>query len=410
MGRAMFPADRLWLGGHIATMDPAHGAYGAICDGAIATRDGYIAWVGRRADLPAPPDRFAAEIHELDGRWMTPGLVDCHTHLVFAGDRSGEFEARILGDSYEEIARRGGGIRATMHATREASEADLFDSASIRLSRLMQEGITTVEIKSGYGLDTPSEGKMLRVARALGARLPVSVRTSFLGAHAVPPDYAGRSDDYVDLVVQDMLPSLAKDGLIDAVDAFLETVGFSADQVRRVFTAAKAQGLPVKLHADQLTDGGGAALAAEFGALSADHLEYTGAAGVRALAAAGTTAVLLPGAYHQLGASRRPPIEAFRKEGVPVAIATDANPGSSPLLSPLLAMNFASVLFRLTPEEALAGMTIHAAQALGLQDRGRLAVGLRADLAVWNIGHPRELAYWMGAAPLADRVHGGLSA
>lgn len=399
--------DRLWIGGHLATMDPGHGPYGAIPNGAVGVRAGRIAWMGRQAELSLPPDQLAAEVIDLDGRWMTPGLIDCHTHLVFGSDRSAEFEARLAGESYEAIARRGGGILSTVTATRQATEEILFAGALARLRRMMGEGVTTIEIKSGYGLDTETERKMLRVARALGRSSPVSVRTTFLGAHAVPPDYAGRSDAYVDLVAEEMLPALAAEDLVDAVDAFLESVAFTPDQVRRVFATANALGLPVKLHADQLSDGGGAALAAAFGALSADHLEYTTEEGARALAAAGTVAVLLPGAFHTLAAKQAPPVQAFRAAGVPIAIATDCNPGSSPLLSPLLAMNFAATLFRLTPEEALAGMTINAARALGLDDRGKLTVGLRADLAVWDIAHPRELAYWMGAAPLASVIQGG---
>jgi imidazolonepropionase len=403
----MSSADRLWLGCHLATMDPVRGPYGAIIDGAIAVRDEMIQWVGRRDALPSDPADFAREVIDLGGRWITPGLVDCHTHLVFSGDRSAEFEAKIAGESYEAIARRGGGILSTVAATRATSEGALFEGSAERLKRLMAEGVTTVEIKSGYGLETEAELKMLRVARDLGRSFPVTVRTTFLGAHTVPAEYHGRTEDYIELVIGEMLPAAAADDLADAVDAFLESIAFSAEQIRLVFTAAKALGLPVKLHADQLTDGGGAALAAELGALSADHLEYAHADGIRAMAEAGTVAVLLPGAYHMVGADRPPPIQSLREAGVPIAIATDCNPGSSPLLSPLLAMHFACALFRLTPEEALTGMTANGARALGLTDRGVLSVGRRADLAIWDIGHPRELAYWMGASPLAGRIVAG---
>ncbi|HLG89031.1 MAG TPA: imidazolonepropionase, partial [Alphaproteobacteria bacterium] len=328
----------------------------------------------------------------------------------FGGDRSAEFEAKIAGESYEAIARGGGGILSTVAATRAAPDSELFEGSARRLNRLMAEGVTTVEIKSGYGLETEAELKMLRVARDLGRRFPVTVRTTFLGAHTVPGEYRGRAEAYIDLVIGEMLPAVAADNLADAVDAFLESIAFSAGQVRLVLAAAQGLGLPVKLHADQLSDSGGAALAAELGALSADHLEYASAGGIRAMGEAGTVAVLLPGAYHMVGADRPPPIQSFREAGVPIAIATDCNPGSSPLVSPLLAMHFACTLFRLTPEEALMGMTAHGARALGLKDRGTLAVGQRADLAIWDISHPRELAYWMGASPLAGRIVAGRAA
>ena len=392
----------LYLGGGIATMVAGAAPYGAIADGALAVQDGRIAWVGPRAALPAA---FAgAPRHDLAGGWLTPGLIDCHTHLVFAGERSAEFEGRLLGRDYEAAARAGGGILSTVVATRVASEADLLDGAAFRLARLRQDGVTTVEIKSGYGLTLEAELKMLRVARALGERQGVRVRTSLLAAHAVPPEFAGRADTYLDHVIADILPAAV--GLADAVDAFAENIAFSRDQVARLFRAAVALGLPVKLHADQLSDGGGAALAASFGALSADHLEYTSEAGARAMAQSGTVAVLLPGAYATVGATQPPPIAAFRAHGVRMAVATDCNPGSSPMSSLLMAMNLACCLFRLTPEEALAGVTREAAAALGLSDEvGTLAVGKAADLAVWDVGHPRELAYWMGGlGPRKERT------
>jgi imidazolonepropionase len=382
--------------------------YGAIEDGAVAVQDGRIAWVGRRADLPPAFKHAETTRHDFGGGVLTPGLIDCHTHLIFAGDRSAEFEARLGGISYEAAARAGRGILFTVAATRAATEAELFVAASSRLARLMADGVTTVEIKSGYGLTTADELKMLRVARALGAENRVRVRTSLLAAHAVPPEYAGRADAYVDHIVQEILPAAAAARLCDALDAFAESIAFSNAQVDRVFHAASLFGLPVKLHADQLADGGGAALAASHGALSADHLEYTSAAGVRAMAAAGTVAVLLPGAYATVGASQPPPVASFRAHGVPMAVATDANPGSSPLVSLLTAVNLAACLFRLTPEEALAGVTRHAAAALGLAaEIGTLEVGKVADMVVWPVRHPRELAYWMGGvSPTAVYVEG----
>ncbi len=385
----------LFVGGGIATMARTAEPYGAIADGALAVQDGRIAWVGPSAAIP---DAFAgATRHDLAGGWLTPGLIDCHTHLVFAGERSAEFEGRLLGGSYEAAARAGGGILSTVAATRAATETDLLATAAARLARLREDGVTTIEIKSGYGLTLADELKMLRVARALGTGHGVRVRTSLLAAHATPPEFAGSTDAYLDHIIADILPAAAAEGLADAVDAFAETIAFSACQVARLFTAARALGLPVKLHADQLSDGGGAALAASFGALSADHLEYTSEAGARAMAHAGTVAVLLPGAYATVGATQPPPIAAFRAHGVRMAVATDANPGSSPMGSLLMAMNLACSLFRLTPEEALAGVTREAAAALGLSGEvGTLEVGRAADLAVWDVHHPRELAYWMG--------------
>jgi imidazolonepropionase len=353
------------------------------------------------------PQREAGEIVDLGGAWVTPGLVDCHTHLVFGGDRAGEFELRLQGVPYAEIARRGGGIRATVAATRAASEAELLADAARRLAALQGGGVTTVEIKSGYGLELGSELRMLRVARALGRRPGIEVVTSFLGLHALPAEFADDRRSYLELVKGPMLAAAASEGLVDAVDAFCEGIAFSPAEVAELFAAARALGLPVKLHADQLSDSGGAALAARFKALSADHVEHTGEDGVRAMAEAGTVAVLLPGAFYSLRETRRPPVGLFRQHGVPMAVATDANPGTSPLLSPLLALNMACVLFGLTPEEALAGMTRVAALALGLDDRGTLEVGRKADLAVWRIGRPAELSYWLGLNPLAMLVKGG---
>ena len=367
-------------------------------DAAIAIRDGQIAWLGPAAELP---HRNARHSLDLDGAWVTPGLIDCHTHLIFAGSRVEEFERRLEGVSYAEIAARGGGIMATVRATRTASLDTLLETGRERLRSLMREGVTTVEIKSGYGLETEAELRMLRAARALGRELPVTVVTTFLGLHALPPEFARDRRAYVELVAGEMLERALAEGLVDMVDAFLEGIAFTGEEVAHLFEAARARGLPLRLHADQLEDGGGAALAASFGALSADHLEYTSEAGARAMAEAGTVAVLLPGAFYTLRETRRPPVESFRRLGVTMAVATDANPGSSPLLSPLTALNMACTLFGLRPVEAVRGMTIAAARALGLaSDRGSLEPGKRADLAVWRIDHPAELCYWLGADPL----------
>jgi imidazolonepropionase len=391
--------DSVWVNVNLATMGAP--GYGAVEDGALAVAGGRIAWVGKRSELPATPAR---ETRDGGGRWMTPGLIDCHTHLVFGGERWKEFTLRLEGASYEEIARAGGGIVATVAATRAASEDALFRSAAKRLKPFLAEGVTTVEVKSGYGLDRESELKMLRVARRLGRELPVSVRTTFLGAHALPPEYKGRQAAYVDRVADEMIPAVAREGLADAVDAFCEGIAFTADETERVFQAARAAALPVKLHADQLTDSGGAALAASYEALSADHLECTTEAGVEAMAAAGTVAVLLPGANYFLRENRKPPIELFRKHGVAMAIASNCNPGSSPALSLLLMLSMACTLFRLTPEEALAGVTRNAAKALGLDDRGVLSPGKRADLVLWEVAHPAELSYWIGGNPCVEVV------
>ncbi len=398
--------DAIWLNGRLATMSGG-APYGAIEDGAVAAAEGRIAWVGPRAELPGAPEALAREVHDLEGRWLTPGLIDCHTHLVYGGDRAAEFEQRLKGASYAEIAQAGGGIVSTVAATRAASEDDLLCAARPRLDALLAEGVTTVEIKSGYGLDLENELKQLRVARALGAALPVTVKTTFLGAHALPPEFAERAEDYIDAVVV-MLPEIAASGLADAVDAFCETIGFSPEQTARVFEAAGAQGLPVKLHADQLSDLGGAELAARFGALSADHLEYASAAGIAAMAEAGTVAVLLPGAFYVLRETRVPPVEALRAARVPIALATDCNPGSAPVTSLLLMLNMGCTLFALTPEEALTGITRVAATALGLgATHGTLEAGKAADFAVWDIERPAELAYRLGFNPLAYAVKGG---
>jgi imidazolonepropionase len=399
--------DVLWTNANVATM--RGGRYATLAPGAVAAEGGTIAWVGAAADLPGEPAALAREVHDLHGRWVTPGLIDCHTHLVYAGSRAREFELRLQGVSYEEIARNGGGILSTVNATRDASEAELVDAASRRLKPLLDEGVTTIEIKSGYGLRTDAELKQLRVARLLGAAAPITVRTTFLGAHAVPPEFKGKADDYVTLVCEEMLPAAAEAGLADAVDAFCERIAFSPEQTARVFERAGALGLPVKLHCDQLSDLGGAALAARFGALSADHLEYTSERSVRAMAEAGTVAVLLPGAFYFLGETKLPPIEALRRHGVPIAVSTDCNPGSSPLTSILLTLNLACTLFRLTPEEALAGVTCHAARALGMAGtHGTIEAGKACDLAIWDVGEPAELAYAMGANPCAGVVKDGV--
>jgi imidazolonepropionase len=400
--------DTLWTDAKVATM--RNGRYAALVPGAVAAQDGRIAWVGSVADLAGRPDALAREVRGLGARWITPGLIDCHTHLVYAGSRAHEFELRLQGATYEEIARAGGGIVSTVAATRAASEDELFQSASRRLERLLDEGVTTIEIKSGYGLRTDAELKQLRAARRLGAAAPVTVRTTFLGAHAVPPEYKSRADEYIDLVCEEMLPAAAAAGLADAVDAFCERIGFSPEQTARVFERARALGLPVKLHADQLSDLGGAALATRFRALSADHLEHTNDAGVRAMAAAGTVAVLLPGAFYFLRETKLPPIQQLRDRRVPIAVSTDCNPGSSPLTSLLLTLNLACTLFRLTPEEALAGVTCHAARALGLSaTHGTIEVGKICDLAIWEVAEPAELAYAMGASPCVAVVKDGVA-
>lgn len=399
-------ADLLIRRVHLATM-AARGAdpYGSLRRAALAVAEGRIAWLGEEAALPASL-RAEREIDGADG-WLTPGLIDCHTHLVYAGNRADEFERRLNGESYEAIARAGGGIAATVAATRAADEAALFAQSARRLRAMQREGLCTVEIKSGYALDGPGERKMLRVARGL-ERLGVSVRATFLGAHALPAEYAGRADDYIAFLADDLLPALHREGLVDAVDGFCDAIAFSSAQIGRLFDAAARLGLRVKLHAEQRSAQGGAALVAGYRGLSADHLEHLTADGVAALAAAGTAAVLLPGAYYCLREQRCPPVAALRAAGVPLAVATDCNPGSSPLASPLLAMNMACTLFGLTPAEALAGMTREGARALGLlADRGTLTVGKRADLALWGIERPGELSYLLGGAPLVERFFAG---
>ena len=396
--------DCLLLDCRLASLVDNGRPYGRIDDAAIAWKDGHITFAGPRAELPAAPATLAREVDSLRGAWVTPGLIDCHTHLVFAGDRALEYEQRLNGVSYEEIARSGGGINSTVGKTRAASIDELLAQSLPRAAALRADGVTTVEIKSGYGLNLAGERKMLQVARRIGEVLGIGVRTTFLGAHAVPPEFAGNQSGYVDEVCIHMMPALAAEGLVDAVDAFCEKIAFTPSETRRVFETAHGLGLPVKLHADQLSDSHGAALVAEFRGLSADHIEFTGNAGVKAMAAAGTVAVLLPGAYHMLRETQLPPIAALREHGVAMAVSTDLNPGTSPLLSLRLAMSLACTLFRLTPEEALRGTTVHAARALGLGDRGRVATGLRADLAVWDISEPAELCYWLGAGG-AQRVY-----
>ena len=400
--------DRLLLNATLATF-AGDAPYGLIEHGAIAMHHGRIAWLGRMDALPDAPGALAMSVESLDGTLVTPGLIDCHTHLVFGGDRAHEFDLRLNGSSYEDIARAGGGIVASVNATRAASEEQLFAHSLPRAQALLADGVTTLEIKSGYGLDLDSERRMLRVARRIGRELGISVRTSFLGLHALPPEYRDQRDAYVSLVCDTMLPALAAEGLVDAVDAFCESIGFSREETRRLFERAKQLGLPVKLHAEQLSDLDGAALVAEYGGLSADHLEHLGEAGIRAMAAAGTVAVLLPGAFYALRETKRPPIDLLRQHGVPMAIATDCNPGTSPLLSLRLAAGMACTLFRLTPQEALRGVTVNAARALGLHDRGTLAPGQRADLVIWNVKQPAALCYWIGGALVRAVLVGGES-
>ena len=401
--------DTLLVNANLATMRAGGAPYGAIRDGAIGITAGRIEWVGPRDDLSATPESLATEVLDAERAWVTPGLVDCHTHLVYGGNRAAEFEMRLNGASYEEIARAGGGIVSTVLTTRDASDNELATSASGRLKTLLSEGVTTVEIKSGYGLDLATELRMLRIARLLGDTAPVTVKTTFLGAHAVPAEFKGRADAYTDFVVNEVLPAVASAGLADAVDCFCENIGFTLEQTMRVFDAAKALGLPVKLHADQRTDTGGAALAAKYGALSADHIEYSNEAGIAAMAAAGTVGVLLPGAYYFLREDHLPDIAAMRRHGLHMALATDSNPGSSPLVSILLALNFGCTIFRLTPEEALAGITRNGAKALGMgATHGTIEVGKVADLVLWKVDAPAELAYAMGANPCLRVLKSGV--
>lgn len=390
-----------------ATMRQTDEAYGLIPNAAIAVEAGRIAWTGPLDDLPGEYE--ATSRTPLGGRLVTPGLIDCHTHIVHGGDRAGEFEMRLNGASYEEVARAGGGIVSTVTATRAADEAALIASALPRVDTLLAEGICTLEIKSGYGLDVETELRMLRAARAIERERPVRVRTSFLGAHAVPAEYAGRADAYLDEVCIPALRAAHEEGLVDAVDGFCEGIAFSPEQIARVFDVAQELGLPLKLHAEQLSNLGGAKMAASYGAMSADHIEYLDEDGVIAMANAGTVAVILPGAFYTIRETQAPPIESLRKHGVPMALSTDNNPGSSPLTSLLLTMNMACTLFRMTPEEALAGATRNAAAALGLDDCGTIAEGMRADLAVWDIKAPAELSYRIGFNPLHSRIFGGNS-
>ena len=397
--------DQVWRNARLATLDPSKMGLSEVLDGLVASAHGRIVFAGAASDAPALE---AAKTVDCAGRWITPGLIDPHTHLVYGGDRAHEFELRLAGASYEAIAQAGGGIVSTMKATRAASERQLVETALPRLDALLAEGVTTVEIKSGYGLSTADEIKALRAARALAAERPVTIRTTFLGAHALPPEFAGNADSYIDLVCREMIPAVAAKGLADAVDAFCEGIGFTQRQTRRVFEAARAHGLPVKLHAEQLSNLHGAALAAEFGALSADHLEHLDDAGIAAMARSGTVATLLPGAYYFVRETKAPPIAALRAAGVSMALATDCNPGTSPLTSPLLVMNMAATLFRLTVDECLAGVTREAARALGLLGEiGTLEAGKRCDLAIWDIERPAELVYRMGFNPLHARVFGG---
>ena len=398
-------ADGVWHHLHLAPEALGAGAPG-VADAAIVVERGAIAWVGAHANLPAAYRQLPT--HEGHGAWVTPGLVDCHTHLVYGGQRANEFAMRLAGASYEEVARAGGGIVSSVKATRALSEDALFDAAVPRLQALLAEGVCAIEIKSGYGLSLEHERKQLRVARRLGQAFGVTVCTTFLGAHALPPEYAGRSDDYIRLVCEAMLPALAAEGLVDAVDVFCETIGFSLAQTEQVFQAAQALGLPVKLHAEQLSDMGGSALAARFGALSCDHIEHLSAEGIAAMRQAGTVAVLLPGAYYTLRDTHLPPIAALRAAGVPMAVSTDHNPGTSPVLSLVLMMNMACTLFRLTVPEALAGVTRHAAQALGLQaTHGSIAVACPANFVLWPVGDVAELAYWLGQRPACSVVRQG---
>ena len=401
--------DRLWTDVHLATMaDPS---LGIVRDGAVAAAAGRIAWVGRAADLPGPPDHLAAEVIPCGGAWLTPGFIDCHTHIVFGGDRTGDFRRRLHGESYEQIARAGGGIMSTVRATRAASNEQLNARAAARAGELSAWGVTTIEVKSGYGLDLGTELRMLEVAAGLARHVPADISPTLLAAHTLPPEYAHRRDDYVRLVVNEIIPAALEQGHARAIDAFCEDIAFTPDESRAILGAGIAAGLHGRLHADQLTDQGGGALAAAAGARSADHLEYLSADGVQAMAEADVCAVLLPGAAYTLGADRRPPVGALRRAGVTMALATDANPGSSPITNVGMILNLGCILFGLTPEEALFGFTAAAAKVLGLErDRGTLGPGRRADLALWRVGDLAELCYWMGASPLESLVKDGLHA
>jgi imidazolonepropionase len=390
--------DHVWTNARLATMREGAGPYGAIENAAFADKGGRIVFAGPMRDLPGKPEDLATRVMDANNQWITPGLVDCHTHLVFAGNRAGEFEQRLKGASYEAISKAGGGIMSTVRATRAASDEDLFQQSAARLQGLISEGVTTVEIKSGYGLDLETELRMLRIARRLSQQTYARVQTTYLGLHALPPEYASKRAEYVNQMCGPVLRAIADEGLADAVDAFCEGIAFTPEETQRFFTAAAALGLKIKLHADQLSDTNGAALAAKHRALSADHLEYTDHAGIAAMAKAGTVAVLLPGAFFVLRESRKPPVAELRRAGVPIAIATDCNPGTSPVVSLLTTMSMACTLFGLTPEETLAGVTRNGARALGLaQETGTLEVGKAADYVVWPISHPAELSYWIGS-------------
>lgn len=398
--------DALWYNVNLATMSDNGQPYGAISDGAIAVKDGCIAWFGPKSALPAF-DSLATPMFDGQGQWLLPGFIDCHTHLVYAGSRANEFEMRLNGASYQDIAAAGGGIKSTVAATRAASAEELFVLGKERLNALLRQGVTTVEIKSGYGLDLANERKILEVAQLLAEHHPLQIEKTFLGAHALPIEYAHDSDGYMDLVVETMLPTLAEAGLVDAVDVFCEGIGFSVAQSRRLFSKAKSLGLPVKAHAEQLSALGGSALVAEFAGLSADHIEFLTEDDVQKMAQAGTVAVLLPGAYYFLRETRMPPIDLLRQYQVPMAVSTDLNPGTSPLCHLPLMLNFACTLFRLTPEEALRGVTINAAKALGKTDRGQLQVGQRADFGLYQISQPAELCYQLGVSTLRQLVIAG---
>jgi len=401
--------DSLWTTCHLATLRAGEDGYGALKDGALAVKDKKIVWVGPESDLPSGTRRRTRTVKDLGGAWVTPGLIDCHTHLVYAGNRTGEFERRLNGATYEEIARHGGGIMSTVNAVRAADEETLYRQSVPRLKAMQAEGVTTLEIKSGYGLETESELKMLRVIDRLGREFPVTVLPTFLGAHALPPEYRDDPDGYIDLVVEQMLPAVATEGRAVAVDAFCERIGFSPALTERVLRAAVSLGFKVKLHAEQLSDLKGAALAAQYGALSADHLEYLDEDGIAAMARNRVTAVLLPGAFYFLQEKKKPPVDLLRTAGVRMAVSTDCNPGSSPCTSPLLMMNMACMLFGLTPVEALSGMTIHAAHALGIADRtGSLEPGKAADFAIWDISEPAELSYGIGGNPCRLVVKDGI--
>ncbi len=404
----MMDWDQVWIDLNIATMNPDNSEpYGAIRDGVIAIKNDRIVWMGSRADLPEF-DVMATPVYRGNGGWVTPGLIDAHTHLIFGGNRANEFEMRLNGASYEEIARAGGGILSTVKATREATEGELFELGRKRLNALAKEGVTTVEIKSGYGLDKDTELKMLRVARELGKHHHVDVKTTFLGAHAVPPEYKDRANDYVDFVVNEMIPAVLEENLADAVDVFCENIAFDLPQTQKVLATAKASGLDIKLHAEQLSNMGGSALAANLGAKSVDHIEYLDEEGVKAIAESGTCATLLPGAFYFLRETKLPPIDLLRQYKVPMVIASDYNPGSSPICSTLLMLNMGCTLFRLTPEEVLAGVTRNAAKALGIESKvGVLKEGMQADFCLWDISSPAELAYSYGRNPLVNVVKAG---